>query len=301
MDTTRLNGIILLCTNLLGIVMTILGVIGTVMYLFNIQTGLDTKFILGIFALPLTKSIIQNRGDRGKAKQAENKTDKTPKLEEGGYTISEREVRIDLQNRREIGWIEFHGSDLSETERIERRVIKGVGSGVEELNFLHATSGHSIVVIDKPEGAKWRKVQEKSGIYHPFYDLIKGDKSLKKFLKDLIARKGRMRTYYMTVPITEGSGQEIIYKVKYHNAFQGRDFEWAGEDLSADTDILTMHIVFPEDKPFKSFETSKKETTDAPRIQIDNPEIETAPDNHTLTWTIRDAKKGEQYYIKWLW
>ena len=110
-----------------------------------------------------------------------------------------------------------------------------------------------------------------------------------------------MRTYYMTVPITSDGVQETVYKLKYRNAFQGRDFEWAGKVISSDTDILSMHIKFPKDKPFKSIVALKKESPDAGVIDFDNPKIETALDNRTFTWTIRDAKKGERYYIKWLW
>ncbi len=62
-----------------------------------------------------------------------------------------------------------------------------------------------------------------------------------------------------------------------------------------------MNIMFPEDKPFKSIKTSKKETSAAPKFPFNNPEIEASSDNHTLTWTIRNAKKGEMYYIEWEW
>ena len=105
----------------------------------------------------------------------------------------------------------------------------------------------------------------------------------------------------MIIPITVGQGQEIEYTLEYYNAFQQRDFEWDGKVFSADTDILKMLIIFPEDKPFKSFETYKKATSATDKIKIGNPNVQPGQGNHTLTWTIENARKGEKYYIKWLW
>ena len=133
--------------------------------------------------------------------------------------------------------------------------------------------------------------------YNPFIGLLKST----DIFKDLLARKGEMKSYFMTIPVMEGPGQQIMYRLKFYNAFQGRDFEWASKKLSADTDVLQMHITFPDDKPFKSFETYKRDPSAKKLIQINNPEIETLSGNHGLTWTIQDAKKGEKYFIKWLW
>lgn len=104
----------------------------------------------------------------------------------------------------------------------------------------------------------------------------------------------------MTVPITDGVGQEIVYKLKYYNSFQGKDFEWAGKVFSADTDVLTMRIAFPEEKPFKSYEAYKKAAGAEEKNRIESPDIK-AEGNKALAWTIWDAKKGEKYFIKWTW
>jgi hypothetical protein len=319
-----MSGIILKCVGALGLILSIMGVIAAFMFIFGIgkikvggknkvqykikgaevqiETGhvyfaIVLGLVLAITPFPISKHF----GDIGKANAVDKATITTSGLEEGKYTISEDEIRVDLRNRKEIGISGYLGSELSETERLIRIVIKDVGSGVEKVNFRYATSVHSIAVIYKPKGAKWAKIEEKSEevVYNPFTNILRG----KEFFKDLLKRRGKMRSYYMIVPITDGRGQEFLYKLKYHNAFQGDNFEWASEIVSADTDKITMHITFPEDKPFKSFETSKKETPDpdAPRIQIDNPKIETPSGNHILTWNIEYAKKGEVYYIKWQW
>ena len=314
-------GSILYYVAVLGLILMIMGVVGAVMYMFGykkvevhgrnklqirikgIEVGIETghvyfAIIVGLIMViaPVYVAWAVPSGEARKVKGIEKATPTTPELEEGGYTISEDEIRIDLRDRKEVSLRDFFGGDLSETKWRARKVIKHVKSGVNELNFRYATSGYAIQPIEKPEDANWRRIS-KDVMYNPFIDLLRGKKSF----KDLLARKGEMICYYMTVPITDGIGQEIHYTLKYCNAFQGRDFEWASKRFRADTDMQTIHITFPEDKPFKSFDTYKKDAPDAPKIRIDAPAIETAADNHILTWKISNAKKGEQYIIKWDW
>jgi hypothetical protein len=267
----------------------------------QIETGhVYFAIVLGLVLVITPFPISKYFGDVAKANAVDKATTIISKLEEGKYKIYEEEIRVDLRNRKEIGILGYLGSELSETERLVTIVIKDVGIGVEKVNFRYATSVHSIAVVKKPDGANWRKIkpESKEVVYNPFIDLLEG----KGLFKKLIARKGKMRSYYMIVPITDGSGQEFIYKLKYRNAFQGDNFEWASEIVSADTDIITMHITFPEDKPFKSFETYKRAPGATKEIiQIGEPETETSLGNHNLTWNIENAKKGEVYYIKWQW
>lgn len=322
-----MSGYILNCAAAVGLVLIVVGTIAAFMFVFSIgkvkgggknklnfgiagiEITVETGYvyfavIVGLLLVILPFPISGHFGEVSMAKAEERATPTTSRLEEGEYNIRKEEITIDLRNQKEIGVAGYLGSELSEIEWQERIEIKDVKVGIEEVNILHATTGHSIAVIDKPACAKWRRVKEKSKtIYNPFYDMLKGETSFKAVFRDLIKRGGGMRTYYMTVPITGDAVRVIVYKLKYRNAFQGRNFEWAGKALSSDTDILTLHIKFPKDKPFKSksYKTSKKESPDAVVIDIDNPEIEIAPDNSTLTWKIRDAKKGERYYIKWSW
>jgi len=257
--------------------------------------GVFVGLILAVAPFPISKYF----GAVWEAEKEERAIPSTPKLREGGFTISEQEERIDLQHRKQIGVTDYLGGDLSETTRLIRRVIKDIKGDVKEVNFRHATSGYRIAASSIPPGAKWRIMEEESEevIYNPFTDLLRG----KEFFEDLLARKGKMKSYYMTVPITEGKGQEIAYTLKYYNAYQGSDFEWAGKVFSADTDKLTMHVTFPKDKPLKSFETYKTDPGSDEKVQFDNPEIEISADKRMFTWTIRKAKKGEMYFVKWLW
>lgn len=213
---------------------------------------------------------------------------------------------IDLRKRKEIGLLEYYAGDLSKTTRRIEIIIKEVGDDVKEMHFGHATSGTTILPIIRPKGAMWRELKDKSKRRsNPFFNRLK-EEGLQKILDDLFARKGGMRTFYLTVPKIEGAGQQILYQLKYCNSFQGRDFEWAGKYFSADTDVLKMKIAFPEKKPFKSYKAYKKaagteeKTGIEENNRIENPDIKTEG-NQALVWTIRDAKEGEKYFIMWTW
>ena len=300
-------GIFLIIVVVLGLVLIIMGVglIAAGMISKAIEVKIKTAHMHIAIAVGLLLVIApfyastKYFGKVTAVRAVEIDTPQTGKLsEKGSYKVSKEELRFDLHNRKKIGLGGYLAGDLSEII-LHVKVIVDVESNVDEVNFRHATSGPGIIPMAKPEDTKWRRILTESEevVTNPFTSLLTGEKSF----KDLIARKGKMRSYYITIPITDKKRQVIEYRLKYHNAFQGADFDWAGKAFSADTDFLSMDIIFPEDKPFTSLMISKKVAPDADQIAIDKPEITTAPDNRTLTWTIRDAKKSEIYYIKWEW
>jgi hypothetical protein len=85
------------------------------------------------------------------------------------------------------------------------------------------------------------------------------------------------------------------------NAFQGRSEEWAGKVVHADSDLITMNIAFPEDKPMKAYHVFREPEHGKVRLPLETPDIQLSPDKKFLTWKIRDAKKGERYLIRWEW
>lgn len=314
--------IIFLSTALLGLIFIIISMIASSMFMFGwktvkvsgvnklevqikgIEVHVETNHVffavlLGIMMVLVGGCGPKYFGDKGEGRRQDRAIQHTAKLTEDGYRISKEEIRIDLRKRKKISKLESSfGTALSETERFQRIVIKDIDTGIEEINLPHATSGTRIKCEDKPPDARWRILEDEAKIlYHPFVELLKG----RGLFKNLLAKGGRMQSYYMIAPVTNGKGQEVVYTLKYYNAFQGRDFEWVGKCLSADTDTITMHIIFPEDKPFKSFETYRKENRAAPKILIDDPEVEITSEHRALKWKIQNAKKGEMYLIKWLW
>ncbi|MCH7500396.1 MAG: hypothetical protein IH886_10360 [Nitrospinae bacterium] len=254
----------------------------------------------------------------------------TQELPQGGYEVSEYEARIDLRGRKQIGIRSFMGSELSETRRLTRMVFKKLYPNLKNINIRHATSGVSIEPLEIPPGSKFKRLiieEQSSWIKNPFTDLLTG----KKAFRELLARSGAMRTYYLIMPVSLQVGNELTYKLKYNNSFQGKDFEWAGVAPVGPTDRITLKVTFPENKPFKSYETFKKiscETADksedesttthnegdlqsradqgqpecnAEKVKIADPEIEFSEDHLALTWNIRNARGNELYLIKWIW
>lgn len=309
----------------LGLILVVLGLIRLSMTIFGLKKlqALDTKFqvtlskfgltiethylglacvVVGITMIATPCILSQYVGEVSQVYAAQEKMETTSGSQEGGYTVFEEEMRIDLQKREKIGLADYLGSRLSKTQWYIRKVLKHVEKGVDKLHFRHATSGPGIRKIELPPGAKLRRIikEKMKVLYNPFTELLRR-KDYKQIFADLLARKGAMQTYYVRVPITVGEGEEIWYRLEYNNAFQGRDFEWAGKVFDADTDLLTMHITFPKNKPFKSFNTYKKGPDDKDKVPLSKPEIETYHGSHILTWKIRNAKKGEIYYIKWEW
>lgn len=243
-------------------------------------------------------------GAEGVADEIEERNEQletTSKLQNGEFTLSELEVWIDLSTRKQIGLPAFFTSKVSTTSRRVRAVIKDVGPEVKEIHFPHATEGYAIEPLETPAGALWRKViqDQKRVLYTPELDIFKG----KKTFDDVLARSGRLdNSYYLSVPMVEGQGQEILYLLSYYNSFQGRSAEWVGTAFIADTDLFMLYVLFPEDKPFKTV-VAKKGDPWGPSdfVEISNPDLETDLDHRFIKWTVRNAKKGEAYTLRWDW
>ncbi len=251
-------------------------------------------FIVTCISVKVRKFI----GPRGEAEKKERSLPSTTELTDCGFTILEQEVRVDLRKRKQLSLDEILASELSETERLDRIVIAKVDPGTKEIHLRHATSGFSISPLEKPDNATWKKiVTPEASIWNPFCDILQG----RKKFKDFLAQGGCMRSYYLTVPVSGTDAQEITYRLKYNNAFIGDEFEWAGEEFYADTESFTMHITFPPDWPFQSYEAFKKTADMQDRVVIPDPEIDTSPDNLRLTWKIHKARKGDLYFLKWSW
>ena len=101
-----------------------------------------------------------------------------------------------------------------------------------------------------PPNTDWNVVSEEPKAFvNPFVDSLVNYTNL---FKDLISRKGKMKTYYLSLHKDNLHGHVIDYKLRYNNAFVGKDFEWVGEDIVADIDNYEITILFPADKPFRS-------------------------------------------------
>lgn len=320
MSKDKLFGFINCSFAVLGLVLGVLGLVIIVGWLtgFIIVTG-ESKMelplgikvetsnaffltILGFSITVISERLTSKIGQVGKAQKQERSTPSTSRRKEGGYSISEKQVMIDLRNRKNVNNLLGHfTSQLSSTERTTRIVFSNPDSLPDEINLRHATSGHGISPIRTPKNCKWQVIKEDSKVLvNPFYSLL--TMKIEKF-KDLIARKGKMRSYYLTVHKEDLEGYELEYKLKYNNAFVGDEFEWFGEDIIADIDLLTMVICFPNDKPIKSYEVFEKLSAEKEKEPdpILDPDIEKSKDNLSLKWTLQNAIKGHLYLLKWTW
>ncbi len=297
-------GALLLVLEAVGVVLVSIGAAATFVRIFglaNIPVLESVRpytligFGLALVIIPACTAESGAIGHTRAVKRSDAQVERTGHLEQGA-TISEEYLQIDLRHRKQIGPVGYFGGELSESYWFIRKVINVVQPGKTEVHFRHATSGYAIEPIDMPGAYRWRIVDPgEQEILSPFVDLLRGVKGF----KELLAREGKMRTYYMTVPITS-KGQEIVYKLRYYNAFQGPTFEWMGRSYTEDTQLTEIRIHFPDNKPYQALEAYKRTAT-MPKTPIGAPEIEESPDHLELKWIIRNAKKGEDFFLKWSW
>ena len=285
---------------LLGFAIALLGFITMICHIIGIHTVLGISTIEGPFGIKvetinsffitfigLTMAFAGERmsgkvGEAGKAYRQEKSTPATSNREEGGYSISEKEVVLDLSKRKSIDNLIGHlSSQLSSTERTTKISFSNPDSLPDEINIRHATSGHSISRISVPKNSELKMRRDK--------------------FRDLITRRGKMKSYYLTVRKEDLDGYELEYKLKYNNSFVGDVFEWLGEDVSVDIDVLTMSVYFPSNKKVKQCEAFVIEPGHKKIESISNPQIEIRDDNLFLKFTLHGAKKGHKYLLKWSW
>ena len=262
------------------------------------SVNLFFPIVIGIVMFFGCNKISSRTGKVGQANKKDKKVPVEKEMYEGGFTVSEEEFRIDLRKRKELKALDHLGCELSETERLVRMVIKDVDPKLKELYLRHATTGHSIQIIDTPKDSRWLRIQKPSeNLLNPFVDLLVGNTRF----QELFRKKGQMSSYYLAIPAQGSKGKEINYKLRYNNAFKGSKWEWAGKEFRADTDKFQMIILFPKKKPFKSIETYKEESQNKAKVPLEDPDIEEREDSLSLKWTITNAKKGEIYLIRWKW
>lgn len=101
----------------------------------------------------------------------------------------------------------------------------------------------------------------------------------------------------------ESQGQEFTIDVSktYWNAFQNPDQSWVGIAVELPTRSIEYFVVFPDDKPYTSFEHF---VNDENGNRIDLPAEEYVledPQKRWLWWNIVNPKPGHGYNIDWEW
>lgn len=94
----------------------------------------------------------------------------------------------------------------------------------------------------------------------------------------------------------------VINEATYWNAFAGDDKEWAAMPVTDNTDYVAMLVIFPEDKPFKSFDLYEKPRFSKELKRFPSPWTTFNGANHqTLLWQIDKPTKGYEYQVNWTW
>jgi hypothetical protein len=268
---------------------------------FGLETnnlGIAACFV-GIIVVGTPTFLLNYWGPVAELNAQESNLPVSEALELDGYSAAEETVWLNLTKRKELSDWDRVAGDFSPVNWSSRLVVKAIEPGVDNIALRFATSGAGIRPLELPSGAQWEKSSESKGndIYNPFVDVLKGT----SLFRELFDLNGTMRTYFMTLPVQQMPNQEFWYQLSYLNAFQGRSEEWAGKVVHADTDLITMNIAFPENKPLKAYYAFREPEHGKVRLPLETPDIQLSPDKRFLTWKIRDAKKGERYLIRWEW
>jgi hypothetical protein len=215
-----------------------------------------------------------------------------------GYSIDEENSALDLRNIRDLSFTDWYMHKLSPADWTFHKVLGAVEDGVKQVAFRHSTSCDlGLDTLEMPKGAQWIGIVDTAErIRIPF--LAKLDTAL---FRNLFERKGLMSTYLAKIPVVEGKGQIIDYKLRYFNSFQGKDSEWVGKIFDADTRKFVLNIEFPPGKPFKSCQVFKKGAGSDKEQPDSTTSVTGLEGNRLLRWVVLDARKGEKFFLKWAW
>jgi hypothetical protein len=107
-------------------------------------------------------------------------------------------------------------------------------------------------------------------------------------------------TYISSIPADRfpiGESVTVQLEGVFINAFKGDDEEWTGVCPSIDTNVITMIVLFPKDKPCKEVQAMEERTGNKEVLYegISNPVIHDG--GSMVTWTIFKPVKGTGYFI----
>ncbi len=94
----------------------------------------------------------------------------------------------------------------------------------------------------------------------------------------------------------------IINEATYWNAFGGEVDEWASMTTEQETDVIAMIILFPENKPIKSYDLYAYPHKTREREPFRDSAIAFRSENHQVfVWKIAKPKTGYTYEVDWTW
>lgn len=95
----------------------------------------------------------------------------------------------------------------------------------------------------------------------------------------------------------------LINEATYYNAFAGEKSEWASitAQKGAKTELIGMVILFPEDKPFKTYALYEYKHGQMKKPIRSPTTITPSANNLVFVWKIPNPKPGYAYHLEWTW
>jgi transcriptional regulator with XRE-family HTH domain len=172
-----------------------------------------------------------------------------------------------------------HGVVLFDRVRF-RRLPANLGT----LTFHYATTGTGLrgQSLSHPGRAQWREINDfgSSGVHATHLN----------------------RCFALCVEVGESgeAGAEFHNRVEYVDGFSGREDEWFHTHVVYATECLTLMLLFPPHKPFRSVRGLFRQHPAAPFAATAEQPIG-IPEGELAYWRLQAPQIGEMYQIEWRW
>jgi len=94
----------------------------------------------------------------------------------------------------------------------------------------------------------------------------------------------------------------VINEITYWNAFRGEDQDWAAIKAEKDTREIALLLLFPQDKPYKSYELyAYPHGSGKQKLFAGESTIFPSKNHMTLFWKVNNPKTDYTYEIVWTW
>jgi hypothetical protein len=198
---------------------------------------------------------------------------------EGDYRIEESVVVFDLRNRKQTD-----GRTMLESKEPKMRVDRVVRQRITDAPYQikSGTNGLRIEQIVSPTHPSMTTEEIRAEMFplttkHSYTSSIPADR------------------FPIGEPVTVKTNSVFV------NAFTGDQKEWAGVSTDIGTDVITMIVLFPKEKPCKEVTAMQKPmgTNPSPYNGTTRPVLQ--GDGSMVTWTINKPSKGTGYFIAFKW
>ena len=199
---------------------------------------------------------------------------------EGDYLVRETVITADLRQRRSSTGAATNVESKDPKMRVDRVVRQRTHAEPYQIPF--GTNGSRVEQIESPT--------------HPSMttEVVKSSRFGSSIAHEYLAKIDSEKFPYQEL-------QNVKTRMVYVNAFANEKEEWCGISPNNNTEVITMVILFPNDKPCKSALAHMK-PINGTELAYDGPtKPEIYAEGRFLTWTILHPTKGVGYFVSWAW